>query len=150
MIEEAKVKQVLKKVAEEFAFMFADDQENPSDELVCDGLIRARMKFSGDIKGEIIMVAPVELCRNMVSNVLGIEETEEQTNVDPKEALAEFLNIYCGNLLTEVGGEDAVFDLCPPEAEEIPLENLGNLVDEEEYLSILLDEIPIFVKVIIE
>jgi len=150
MIEDAQIKQVFSKVAEEFAFMFAEEMENPG-EVVCDKLIKASMKFSGPFKGEIIMIAPIELCLNMVNNVLGVEPSEDEgLNVDPKEALCEFINIFCGNLLTEIGGEDAIFDLYPPESEEIEISKLESMVDAEKYISLSLDEQPIFVKVIIE
>lgn len=150
MIDEAKVKQVLRKVAEEFAFMFADEYKETGD-LVCDRLIKSKMAFSGPLKGEIIMIAPEELCRNMVSNVLGIDESEGGgANVEPEEALCEFLNIFCGNLLTEIGGEENVFDLYPPEAEDIKVGNLEDIVSGGGFISLLLDDIPLFVKVDIE
>lgn len=145
MVDENIIKQVIKKVAEEFAFMFAEE-EDETDYWLYNEHVKAEMGFSGEAEGVIIIIAPEELCRNMACNVLGIDN-EEEIDLSSEDALCEFLNIFCGNLLTEVYGENAVFDLYPPKAEKIQLAELENLLGKEDFISILIDDFPSFIIV---
>jgi chemotaxis protein CheY-P-specific phosphatase CheC len=84
------VKQILTDVAQNFAFMFADDMEESLES--SPPYVKAEMSFLGPYKGKIIMVAPELLCGDIMNNVLGIDESEIDLEIEPKDALCEFLN----------------------------------------------------------
>lgn len=139
------VKKVLTDVAKEFAFMFADDCSEQQD--VMPPYIKAEMSFSGPYKGNAIIVTSEDLCKEMMSNVLGISEEETDIEVEPKDALCEFLNIFCGNFLTSLAGTEPVFELHPPSAEEINEEQWEKVKQDESFVELSLDDYPIYIHV---
>ncbi|MGC8739725.1 MAG: chemotaxis protein CheX [Candidatus Hydrogenedens sp.] len=139
------IKKVLTDVAKEFAFMFADDWSEQQDAMP--PYIKAEMSFSGPYKGNAIIVTPEELCREMMSNVLGIDEEETDIEVEPKDALCEFLNIFCGNFLTSLAGTEPVFELQPPSAEEINEEQWEKIRQDADFVELSLDDYPVYISV---
>jgi len=139
------IKKVLTDVAKEFAFMFADDWSEQQD--VMPPYINAEMSFSGPYTGKAIMVTAEELCKEMMSNVLGIDEEEIDIEVEPKDALCEFLNIFCGNFLTSLAGTEPVFELQPPSADEINEEQWEKIKQDESFVKLSLDDYPLYISV---
>ncbi|MCX8065358.1 MAG: chemotaxis protein CheX [Candidatus Hydrogenedentes bacterium] len=145
MINDKTIKQVLKRVAEEFAFMFTEEVEDTVYEIPSN-LVESEMEFFGPIRGKVIMIAPEEFCKIVISNVLGIEDIDgEEISVSVEEALCEFLNIFCGNLLTESFGEDVIFDLYPPKSGKTDLEYWGEMLSNEKFICVLIEEYPVYV-----
>lgn len=139
------VKKVFTEVAQEFAFMFADDSSE--QQAVGPPYIKAEMSFSGHHTGKVIMASPEELCKAMMSNVLGLDDEDISVDVEPKDALCEFINIFCGNFLTALAGTEPVFELHPPSAEEIDEENWIKIIGNPNFIGLSLDEYPIYVSV---
>ncbi len=138
------VKKVLTNVAQEFAFMFADEYSEPQE--VSPPYIKSEMGFAGPFIGKVTMVTSEELCKVMMSNVLGIDDEETDIDVEPKDALCEFLNIFCGNLLTSLAGVEPVFELEPPVADEISEEMWDKIKQDNNYVELCLDDYPIYVS----
>ncbi len=139
------IKKVLTDVAQEFAFMFADllsDQQKTQPPY-----IKAEMSFSGLYTGKAIIVSPDSLCKAMINNVLGIDEGSTDIEVEPKDALCEFLNIFCGNFLTSLAGTEPIFELQPPISGEIKEEEWEKIREDTNYLVLSLDEYPICISV---
>ncbi len=139
------ITKVLTDVAKEFAFMFADQILEEMETVP--PYIRAEMSFSGYYSGKVSMVCPEELCESMMNNVLGIDEEETDIEVEPKDALCEFLNIFCGNFLTALAGVEPIFELNPPFAEDISAEEWEKLKQDANFLELSLDDYPIFISV---
>ncbi len=73
----------------------------------------AIISFSGSGTGTLVLIATDKMLPELAANMLG--EAETLLSVDEqKDALGELANIICGNVLPDVGGERAVFDLAPP------------------------------------
>lgn len=144
--EQELIFKVLRKVAEEFAFMFVEEPEEEVE--ATPPYIKSNIGFNNHIRGEIEMIAPKDLCKVLVSNVLGLDELpEEDEESGELDALCEFLNIFCGNFITEKIGTEAVYDLRPPKANVIPTEEWDKLKNDEEYCVFLLDDYPLLIKV---
>jgi CheY-specific phosphatase CheX len=106
---------VFSRVAEELAFMFTDTPDPDDVETAKNVFVKAHMRFKGPINGTLNMIVPESMCPQIAANVLGLDPTDEMFLQAPHDAVKELLNVTCGNLLTEMAGEDPVFDLLPPE-----------------------------------
>ena len=68
------------------------------------------------------------------ANMLGTDEDSDDASEASIDALKEALNIFCGNLLTEMAGEEPVFDLGTPQVLESLSEMSGTDLAVETWL----------------
>jgi len=80
----------------------------------------AAIKFSGAQKGELKILASEGLAKNMVQNLLGLEE-KEITERDIEDCIKEAANMICGNYLGRLD-QTKVFDLTIPSFSRRPSE----------------------------
>lgn len=132
------------RVLEQTAFMFPE----PADML--DGIsfddikfVLTELSFSGDECGEVFLIVPDEFCAELSANMLG----EDIDDADPKDkridALKEILNIIAGQLLTDIYGEKAMFNLTAPKVKDLPQDEFFSIIDKNEYACSISDEHPI-------
>lgn len=105
--------------------------------------VRVRLNISGDEDGEVMMMAPAEFCLELSANMLGEDIKKDESVEKHMDALKEALNIITGQLLTEIYGEKAVFDLSAPEAEVIEKEAFFELISKHDYSLVMSDEFPV-------
>lgn len=120
---------VLCDVLERFAFLFPMPADGDEPAPAPDRGVETTISFSGPHTGRLSMVLPQELCTEVAANVLGTEPDDERARERRHDAAKEMLNIICGQFLTEHYGEDMVFDLSPPDAENISNERWTHLQD---------------------
>ena len=138
------VNEVVCQVLEQTAFMFPE-MPDPDEGMTFDGFefVEARLSFSGDRSGEVMMIVPVDFCAELAENMLG----EEIDEVDPEsrslDALKESLNIVAGQLLTRIFGDELIFNIGAPRAVELPQEKFFEIIGESEYACCVSDEYPI-------
>jgi len=142
--------EVFCEVAENLAFMFgelAEEDEMPPapPEGVC-----ASMGFTGAFPGSLAMAVPVEMCREIAANVLGVDLDDPDIEVKPIDALKELLNVTCGHVLTALAGEEPVFDLTVPEVTEIDAAGWKKLVDAPGTVVFLVDESPLLLQLSVD
>lgn len=77
--------------------------------------IAATMQFHGPFSGQLTLRVNSSLLPVLIQNMLGELEESDSPDAKAKDALCEVLNMICGNLLTNWQGEDAEFNLSPPE-----------------------------------
>ena len=120
------IKEALTNIAvetfEQLAFMFAFSQEdeNPGQ---FNSPVFARISFSGDFCGTLVMKVSSIILEELAANMLGVDEEEKTTLDQQHDALKETLNIICGNLLPAVAGKQEIFNINAPEivsAESLP------------------------------
>lgn len=112
------LERVSARVLEDAAFVFAMPREEPPpapDEWAPVGV---RLTFRGPFGGYCEIWAPPALAKILSANMLGVDEDTPDAQETYCDALKETLNILCGNLLTEMAGEDPVFDLKTPTVQE--------------------------------
>lgn len=85
--------------------------------------VGAAIKFSGVIKGELKIFASEGLAKNMVQNLLGVEEKEIKEQ-DIEDCFKEAANIICGNFLGRFD-QTKVFDLTMPLFSRLPNETMN-------------------------
>ncbi|MGB9594706.1 MAG: chemotaxis protein CheX [Candidatus Poribacteria bacterium] len=97
-----------------YAFMFGEECEKENflpDNPDC---LHVNIAYNGHKKGNIGIIAPIELCIEMASNVLGTDEEDENCVNDAKDTLEELANVVCGQFLTSAYGDEPIFNLSPP------------------------------------
>ena len=134
---------VLESVLEQLAFMFGEVVGK--EELITEGerYLHATMGFKGSQSGILGVAVPAEIGVVLASNILGIDEGEEVASEKSVDALKEFLNIVCGQLLTTVYGDAPVFDLTVPEVREIDQADWRKLVDNPDTIGMMVEDVPL-------
>jgi CheY-specific phosphatase CheX len=137
--------EVLPDVMGKLTFMFVEpagkyDLTPPTE------CMSASMTFSGERNGNLTLAVASEVCGEIAANVLGVETDENLTDAEKLDALRETLNVLCGNVLTAVCGESAVFDLSIPETASLTLEGWRQLVGDVSCVGYLVDERPLLVR----
>ncbi len=142
--------EVVSGVLEAQAFMFADAAEK-GDIPPRDGeYYQAKMTFVGPFRGTMALTVPMEMCTEMAANVLGLDMDDEQAEEGAQDALKELLNVACGQVLTELAGEEPVFDLTVPAVTVMDDETWDALTHDENVAAMLVDERPLLTGLWIE
>ena len=139
--------QVVTRVMGQLAFMFGE--EVSPDELpgAPAKAIKAEMTFTGPFGGALAMVVPTTICPGIAANLLGIDEDDPDALRKGQDALKELVNVACGHILTEIAGEDPVFDLTVPCVTEIDKEAWNALLNDPLTAVLLVDEeVPVLAK----
>lgn len=141
------LKRVCCDVFEQLAFMFGEDPETEEDAAAPPGgCVLTAMGFSGPAKGRIALAVPEEMCPQIAANVLGVEPTDDLVTENAHDALKEMLNVMCGRLLTELAGEEPVFELTVPEVRAIPDETWQKLHATPGTLALIVDDSPVLLR----
>ncbi len=135
---------VVCRVLEQTAFLFPEPG-NLSDGISFEAreFLSASLLFSGDRKGNVVLILPVEMSLELAANLLGEDEEIDVSTEKHFDAAKEILNIIVGQLLTELYGDKALFDLTPPNVREISREELFALIEQNEYALSVADDYPI-------
>lgn len=107
------LEQVAARVLEDTAFVFALPRAEPIAEDAWTPL-GVGLQFRGPVNGHCELWAQRELGLLISANMLGMDEGSPDAGAACVDALKEALNIFCGNFLTELAGEEPVFALAPP------------------------------------
>ena len=83
-------------------------------------LICVSLSFSGERSGDISLILPTALCQELSANILGEDMTEDGAPEKGLDAAKETLNIIAGQLLIQVFGETAIFNLPRPRSGNWP------------------------------
>jgi hypothetical protein len=115
-IERELLARVGARVLEDAAYVLAEPAQARPYDSVAWGTCGVRLAFSGPFGGGCELWVPRELARLLATNMLGLAVNDDCAEADEMgaEALRETMNILCGNLLTEIAGQEPVFDLGMP------------------------------------
>lgn len=136
-------------VLEQMAFIFADEC---SEEEMCqtpEDSLSARMEFSGERKGSVTLIAPVDLCREIAVNMLGTE-TEDLSSSMIMDALREVLNMACGRFLTDRFGLEPVFDLTVPKVTRLDAAGWEEAGKGENTIRLIAEDYPLLASIEID
>ena len=131
-------------VCERFAFMFVDAPMDATPEFDAD-LHRATLAFKGPRQGTLALVAPPDMAHELAGNVLGLMDPDEVTDEVAGQALAELLNIICGELVAELFGKQVVVELGVPEIDHVPAAEVARLTADVNTVRLMVDEESVFV-----
>lgn len=138
--------EVLCDVLEKFAFEFGDpadlaDIRPPGEETFI-----ARMCFRGVSQGALTLLVPRGLGLEIAANVLGLDPEDASVPERAHDAIKEVLNVVCGNLLTRIAGEEAVFDLSIPETRLAGAGIWDEWLAREDTIGVLVDDRPLLLQ----
>ena len=133
-------------VLEKLAFMFGDPVEKEDLPEAGEKYLEARIDFAGVMSGDLTLAAPADICVEISANILGVDEDDVPAMGQSDDALRELLNITCGNLVTAMAGEEAVFDLSPPVVRPIDPDGWRMILDDEDTLAFDVDSNPVLLR----
>ena len=108
------------KVFEDLGFMLPTSELDP-EQAAAAFHSAVSVHFRGPVRGTLLVAISGNILPTLASNMLG--EEESPSDWQQKDALKELANVICGNLLPQIAGPRAVFDLGEPQirtSEDVP------------------------------
>jgi len=130
---------------ENLAFMFVEEVDKSELENTGDEYFISKMAYSGDNTGSLVMATTKQMCINLATNILGLDDDEEPEKSILGDAFNEVLNVVCGQLLAEKYGEKAIFDLTIPEISSVDDKKWNEFLELDETVGIMVDEFPVLI-----
>ena len=112
-----KVATIFSEVMANLAFMFPDQEE--VEAAPGDLWLETTISYKGSHCGTLHFRCTREFSFVLASNLLGLEPDDESVESKADDAVKEFLNVVCGQLVTALHGTEEVFNLTIPEIWEM-------------------------------
>jgi CheY-specific phosphatase CheX len=109
---------IFSEVLANLAFMFTD--EGPTVVSAGDVWIETTIGYRGAAEGTLKLLCTRDFAGLLAANLLGIDPEDESVEAKAHDAVKEFMNIVCGQLVTALHGTQKVFDISIPTAEDLP------------------------------
>jgi CheY-specific phosphatase CheX len=90
------------------------------------------IEFTGPVKGKLTLQCEEALAQALAANLLGTDCNDFQTQNGAWDALAELLNVVCGNLVTVLYDAKKPFSLSAPQINIIPPTQSDDISDERD------------------
>jgi CheY-specific phosphatase CheX len=114
----ATLKTIFSDVLADLAFMFTDDEAmTPSPD---EQWLETTIRYVGHVGGTLQFRCTSAFSRHLAANLLGTGDPDGITQTQAADAVKEFMNILCGQLVTAFHGTEDVFNLTIPEVWELP------------------------------
>jgi chemotaxis protein CheY-P-specific phosphatase CheC len=134
---------VVARIFQQTAFLFPEPAELPDSVSVNEGAVYSiSLSFSGDRAGDISLVLTEALCRELSANVLGEDVIDDDCREKGLDAARETLNIIAGQVLIQMFGDKALFNLSAPEVAELTPANVA-AIDMSDRVCSLVDGHPV-------
>lgn len=141
---------VLSDILERFGFLFADFAEKREIRPPEKDSARAEMTFSGAMNGNLALLVTDELAHELTANVMGLEPDDETIPGRVDDTVKELLNLICGHMITELAGEEQVFDLSIPEVSRVSADAWLATLGRSQTVCLQVEDRPILLEIQIE
>ncbi|MCP4375925.1 MAG: chemotaxis protein CheX [bacterium] len=74
--------------------------------------------FRGPFNGKVIVTLPEATLGELACNMLGLDDGDETPIETQHDALKELANVVCGNILPEIAGTTAIFNVDAPKVND--------------------------------
>ncbi|MEN6624722.1 MAG: chemotaxis protein CheX [Candidatus Sumerlaeia bacterium] len=138
------------RVIEQLAFMFAEPAEKEAIPTPDGECVSVAMRFEGALAGGLRLAVPAAMCGELAGNMLGMDPDDEQAIAKGLDALKELLNVICGNILTDIAGEEAVFSLSIPTSQALTAAEWAAFQAEPATLGFQVDEHPALLQLAVK
>lgn len=109
------IKDTAVNILESATFVFVDEDEMNVADCKEFELISGVINFSGHKNGKVMLYVAKEIANSIAANMLGIDDDSEIEDKKREDAVLELVNMITGNLLTNIFGDDVVFELNAPQ-----------------------------------
>lgn len=140
------LRNVFVEVAEAMIFMFVESPDDTALDARDPVYIQTFMGFSGPFQGALALTVPEAACPEIAAHILGIDPSHEEAKRLQYDALKEFLNVLCGNLLGAVAREEAVFNLMAPDVKKLDRKGWKAFRQAPGIVPFLLDDHPALLR----
>lgn len=115
--ETSKLTTILSEVLANLAFVCADDQgvDPPAGER----WLATTIRYKGPVAGSLRLICTRGFAVQVAAILLGIDPSDDLARQESDDAVKEFMNILCGQLVTAVHGTEDVYNLTIPEVVEL-------------------------------
>ena len=139
-----KLSAVLCRVLEQVAFVFPEPMSDSGKiDPAAEPFVEVSLKFWGASSGRVMLILPLSLSRQFGANMLGSEPDSGDQADTQADAAKEIGNIVTGQLLTEVYGARAVFNMEAPEVRELTPEQFFGILDGNQYVCNMVENQPV-------
>ena len=107
---------VVTAVLGDLAFMISDAEPAPPPPGAV--WLRGEVSYDGPAQGTLCCLCTREVAAQLAANLLGTEAYEAEAQTGAEDALREFINVLCGQLVVIWHGKTATFTLGIPTASE--------------------------------
>ena len=134
-------------VSERMLFMFGERLERHELPPSPESALIARMAFVGPVRGTIGLAASRAACLHFAHAAMGTNGDEAADDALGIDALRELVNVLCGNLLVELAGDDAVFEVSVPVVNNLTSSSWGTMADQKSTLAFAVDEHTVLLQI---
>jgi len=106
--------------------------------------------FHGPFNGKLIVTLPEAVLGELTGNMLGLDDDAEIPVETQQDALKELANVVCGNVLPEIAGTMAVFNVAAPELTETSAPTSEDGLSTAAMAGIYLDLGPATLELLVE
>ena len=114
----ATLTEIFSEVLAKLAFMFTDDDQ--AEVALGEVWLETTISYEGAQRGRLCFRCTRDFTRQLAANLLGIDVEQEDAARKAEDAVKDFMNIVCGQLVTALHGSNAVFNLSIPACRELP------------------------------
>ncbi len=109
---------IFSEVLANLAFMFNDEEDYDP----CSGAawLETTIEYRGPISERLRLYCTREFSVLLAANLLGVDPADDDAESQAEDAVKEFMNIVCGQLVTALHGTEPVFNLSIPQVTELP------------------------------
>lgn len=108
---------IFSEVLANLAFMFTDEEQ--VDLSPADTWLETVISYRGPVAGTLRFRCTTDFSVLLAANLLGIDAQDDEADAKARDAVKEFMNIVCGQLVTALYGSEKVFDLTIPQIAEL-------------------------------
>jgi len=108
---------IFSEVLQNLAFMFNDDDDG--EVIVGEVWLETEMGYRGPRGGNLRFRCSRDFSILLAANLLGTDPESVDSPARANDAVKEFMNIVCGQLITALHGTEEAFDLTIPELREL-------------------------------
>lgn len=112
------LKELFSEILANLAFMFTDDEDTEASDQ--DAWLETSISYLGPNRGTLVFHCPQRFTQGLAANLLGIDPEAPQAEDQSEDAVKEFMNILCGQLVTQFFGSEDIYNLSIPECRILP------------------------------
>ena len=107
------LKELFSEILANLAFMFTDDEDTEASDQ--DVWLETSISYLGPHRGTLVFHCPQRFTQGLAANLLGVDPEAPEADDQSEDAVKEFMNILCGQLVTQFFGSEDIYNLSIPD-----------------------------------